>query len=47
VEDAIVDEPVDLSGMLKDDLIAYAEGLGLELPSKITKSEIMERIEAL
>lgn len=47
VEDAIVDEPVDLSGMLKDDLIAYAEGLGLELPSKVTKSEIMERIEAL
>lgn len=47
VEDATVDEPVDLGGMTKKELVAYAESLGLELPSKILKSEVMERIEAL
>ena len=47
VEDAVVDEPVDLEGMKKSELIAYAESLGIELPSKVTKAEIMERIEAL
>ena len=47
VEDATVDEPVNLSAMTKKELVAYAEGLGLELPSKITKAEIVERIEAL
>lgn len=47
VEDEIVDEPVDLAGMTKKELVAYAEGLGIELPSKITKAEIVEQIEAL
>ena len=40
-------EPVDLSGLTKAELVAYAAKMGLELdPGQLTKAEMIAAIEA-
>jgi hypothetical protein len=41
------DTTVAIEDMKKDDLIKYATELGIDVPSKVTKDEIIELINAL
>ncbi len=42
--DAEIEEGVDLEELTKKELIAYAEQLGIELDSRSTKAEMIEKI---
>lgn len=41
----VVEEKVNLKSMLKADLIEYAQNIGIEVNSKMTKAKIIEAIE--
>jgi hypothetical protein len=42
----LAEQPSELDGMTKDELLDRADELGLEVPSGATKAEVREAIEA-